>query len=212
MFRPANFNFLPQVIKHLIIINILVFIGQEYTTIFDKTAIYPFSSSLFKPFQIITHMFMHGSISHIFWNMFGLWMFGNNIENIWGSKRFLIYYFVCGLGAVFCHQIIQEIQIGGLPPHEAFIAQQTPTVGASGAIYGILLAFGMLFPNTKIWLLFPPIPIKAKYLIIILGVISLWSGFAANEADNIAHFAHLGGMLFGFFMIKYWEKNKNNFY
>ena len=212
MFKPTNFNFLPQVIKHLIIINILVFIGQNsigYSKSLKIAGLFPFSSDMFQPFQIITHMFMHGSLSHIFFNMFALWMFGNMIENVWGSKRFLIYYVICGLGAVFCHQIVQEIYISSMSVQEAFYAKQIPTVGASGAVFGILLAFGMLFPNTKIYL-YLLFPIKAKYFVIIYGIIELWSGLLVN--DNIAHFAHLGGMIFGFFVIKHWRKNRRNFF
>jgi membrane associated rhomboid family serine protease len=172
--------------------------------------------------------------------MFALWMFGRVLESVWGPKRFFIYYIVTGLGAAFLHTIVnfinykvlenslgpENVQIVMDRGYEAFQQGKTftdermrelqlllniPTVGASGAVFGVLLGFGMLFPNTQLMLLFPPIPIKAKYFVMAYGAIELYLGLT-RPGSNIAHFAHLGGMIFGFFMIKYWNKTKNNFY
>jgi len=195
----------------------------------------------FRPYQLVSHMFMHDSSGpmHLIFNMFALWMFGRVLESVWGPKRFFIYYFVTGLGAAALHTFVNYVEFqyyaSKIDPEAvqavfskgAEILQQgqnwvgsagklniilnTPTVGASGAVFGILLGFGMLFPNTQLMLLFPPIPIKAKYFVMGYGAIELFSGIA-NTGDNIAHFAHLGGMLFGFFMIRYWNKNTRNFY
>ena len=157
--------------------------------------------------------------------MFALFIFGTTLEKYWGSKRFLIYYMVSGIVAYFFYFFINGIQLyqftGSFFPaieavnmagRSAQLIYYVPVVGASGAVFGILLAFGMLFPNTQLMLLFPPIPIKAKYFVMIYGAIELYSGLANNPVDNVAHFAHLGGMLFGFILIKYWQKNSNSFY
>ena len=185
---------------------------------------------------------MHSfTITHLFFNMFAVWMFGRVLEGVWGSKRFLIYYMVTGIGAGIIQLIVIYLRMmplyNQLSPEElAYIMENgyqllqegknfsapiagqfnllmnVTTVGASGSVFGILLAFGMLFPNTELMLMFPPIPIKAKWFVIGYGAIELYSGVANNAGDNVAHFAHLGGMLFGFFMIKYWQKNSNRFY
>ena len=195
----------------------------------------------FRPYQLVSHMFMHDSSGpmHLIFNMFALWMFGRVLESVWGPKRFFIYYFVTGLGAAALHTFVNYMEfhyyaskidpeaVQAVFSQGAELLQQgqnwvgsagklniilnTPTVGASGAVFGILLGFGMLFPNTQLMLLFPPIPIKAKYFVMGYGAIELFSGIA-NTGDNIAHFAHLGGMLFGFFMIRYWNKHTRNFY
>jgi len=199
-----------------------------------------FKSPEFKPYQIITHMFMHGGLMHIFFNMFALWMFGRILETVWGPKRFFIFYFVSGLGAVFLHELVNYIHFVSLRnslsaenfnyviQHGREIYMQgkgftfskmqalneimnVPTIGASGAVFGVLLAFGMLFPNTQLMLLFPPIPIKAKWFVIFYGALELWLGLT-QPGSNIAHFAHLGGMLFGFILIKIWNKKRTNFY
>jgi len=184
---------------------------------------------------------MHGGLMHLFFNMFALWMFGRVLENVWGPKRFFIFYFVCGLGAAFLHLMVEGIQYEYLtskmsPDQINIVLQQgtelfqqgknytdslmgslnllinIPTIGASGAIFGVLLGFGMLFPNTELMLLFPPIPIKAKYFVIGYGALELYLGLSQPGSD-IAHFAHLGGMLFGYLMIKYWnKKDRKNFY
>ncbi|MCB8994077.1 MAG: rhomboid family intramembrane serine protease [Bacteroidales bacterium] len=234
----------PPVVKNLIIINALMFLGtmgilQAYNVDLNHTlGLYFFRSPLFYPFQVITHMFMHGSLGHIFFNMFALWMFGKVLEQVWGSKRFLIYYFVTGLGAVFLHSLVLYLELhplmnyvsqtygidtftpdvvdrlysmGDIKAKELAVGLLTPTIGASGAVFGVLLAFGMLFPNTQLMLLFPPIPIKAKYFVIGYGLIELYLGLM-QPGSNVAHFAHLGGMLFGFVLIKLWKKDRTSFY
>ena len=183
---------------------------------------------------------MHGSIPHLFFNMFALWMFGKTLENIWGPKRFLIYYFVTALGAALLHILVTQLKISNLMvemnlsnintviENGANILQNrqnyinssmsklnllinVPTVGASGAVFGVLLAFGLLFPNTLLYIYFA-FPIKAKYFIIIYAVIELYLAILNNPNDNVAHFAHLGGMIFGYILLKYWQKNKTYFY
>jgi membrane associated rhomboid family serine protease len=196
-----------------------------------------FQSPFFKPWQIVTHMFMHGGLGHIFFNMYALWIFGKTLESVWGSKRFLIYYLATGLGAAFFHQLVNYIQFAPeiaalkgaysvdrinyallneiLQPGNQFYQfgreLMRPTVGASGAVYGVLLSFGMLFPNTPLYIMFIPIPIKAKWLVIGFGALELFLGIT-QSGGSIAHFAHLGGMIFGFFLIRYWNKFTKNFY
>ncbi len=242
-----NTQSIPPVVKNLLIINgIMLFatFALEQSWGIDLTEylgmFFPLSNS-FYPHQLITSMFMHANISHLFFNMFALFMFGRVLETVWGSKRFLIYYMVTGIGAVVLHSVVNYAQ--AYPILEAISNQQldyvinegkealllgknftnpdmaqlnlifnVPTVGASGAIFGILLAFGMLFPNTELMLLIPPMPVKAKYFVIGYGVIELFSGVANFQGDNIAHFAHLGGMLFGFLLIKYWREDRHKFY
>jgi membrane associated rhomboid family serine protease len=267
---------IPPVVKNLLIINGLMLlaaysfkesIGVDFWEIFG---LHYFESDKFSPYQIVTYMFMHGDLTHIFFNMFAVWMFGSAIENAWGSKRFLIYYLLTGFGAAILHYGIIYLEISPLlaqldliissPSATAvadfassqngsdilnginqeassyfynlkqsyianpdsteigskmsaflselseYIKDSTNVVGASGSLFGILLAFGMMFPNMRLMLLFPPIPIKAKYLVIGYGVMELYSAFQNNPNDNVAHFAHLGGMLFGFLIIKFWEK------
>ncbi|NLZ72790.1 MAG: rhomboid family intramembrane serine protease, partial [Bacteroidales bacterium] len=168
--------------------------------------------------QLISYMFLHAGFSHIFFNMFAAWMFGRILEQVWGAKRFLIYYLVCGIGAGIIQEIVQLIQyefvlssyenvnIGhAIIPMKEYLNLMT-TVGASGAVYGILLAFGMLFPNQPLFIFPLPMPIKAKYFVIGYAVIELYLGLANTQGDNVAHFAHLGGMIFGFILIKYWRK------
>jgi membrane associated rhomboid family serine protease len=197
-------------------------------------------SEAFMPVQIITHMFMHANFLHLFFNMYALFIFGQILESTWGPKRFLIYYLICGLGAALTHETVIAFQYSGLaskldPESLSRVLNEgtqfyrqgqvfsdpymlklqmllnTPTVGASGAIFGVLLAFGVLFPNTQLMLLFPPIPIKAKYFVMGYGAIELYWGITQPGSD-IAHAAHLGGMLFGYILIRYWRKNSNNFY
>ena len=236
MYRPGNFNELPVVVKNLLIINGLFFLatislnnfGVDLVKIFG---LHQFQSPDFRPHQLITHLFMHGNFTHLFFNMFALWMFGKILENIWGEKRFLIYYMITGIGAAFIHLMISQYQIISISnqiPELVNIAIEgryspsiplskkltqliiTPTVGASGAVFGLLLAFGMLFPNALLYLYFA-IPIKAKYFVIGYGILELYAGISNNPADNVAHFAHLGGMIFGYFLIKYWKKNTTVF-
>lgn len=195
-----------------------------------------FSSELFEPYQLITYMFMHGSFGHLFFNMFAVWMFGSAIENAWGPKRFLVYYLLTGIGASLLHYAVVYFEISQLEAimsedaisyvrahgaalienHKNFVdpdmaslngLYNTSLVGASGSLFGILLAFGMLFPNALLFMLFLPIPIKAKYFVALYGAMELFSGLQNNPGDNVAHFAHLGGMLFGFILIRYWKSN-----
>lgn len=242
-FRPS-FQTIPPVVKNLIIINALMLfityvLGLRGIDLTDILGLHYIGSPDFKPYQLVTHMFMHGGFLHLAFNMFALWMFGRVLENVWGPKRFFIFYFVTGLGAAVFYSFVNYIEfhyiaskmnpedVQAVIEHGAEILKQgqnyvgsagklnlilnIPTVGASGAVFGILLGFGMLFPNTQLMLLFPPIPIKAKYFVIGYGLIELFSGIT-NTGGNIAHFAHIGGMLFGFIMIKYWNKNSNHFY
>lgn len=160
---------------------------------FSYLALYPFGSGYFLPWQLVTYMFLHADLGHIFFNLFALWIFGQAIENLWGSKRFLIYYLLTGVGAALIHMWIGS--------------SGAPTIGASGAVYGILLAFGMMFPDKYIVLLIPPIPIKAKYFVMIFGALELFSGLS-NPNSGVAHFAHLGGLVVGFILIKVWNIKK----
>jgi len=158
---------------------------------------YP-ASHYFRWWQIITHMFMHGGFWHIFFNMYTLYMFGSVVEDIIGPRKFLIYYFVCGLGAAGLHLGVEAIQV------HFFATALPPVVGASGAIYGVLIAFAMLFPESRLTLIFPPITMKARTMVIVFAAIELFTGIT-GIADGIAHFAHLGGMLFGWLLIRYWR-------
>lgn len=175
-----------------------------------------FMASDFQPYQLLTYMFMHGSFAHLFWNMFALWMFGNTLENIWGPKRFLLFYVLCGLGAGLLQEGVQYIEYvtqlsnydnvnmgGSIVPMSEYLNYMT-TVGASGAIYGLLLAFGMMFPNSLIYLYFF-VPIKAKWFVIGFALIELLMG-VGSSGDHVAHFAHLGGMLVGLIIILIWKK------
>jgi len=220
-YSPTGFRVLPTVVKHLLIINILMYLATVTLTRFnidltDILGLHFFKASDFRFFQLVTYMFMHGNFGHLFFNMFALWMFGNTLENIWGSKRFLLFYMVCGIGAGLCQELVQYIQYttslaqystvnlsGHIVTMDTYLNMMT-TVGASGAIYGLLLAFGMMFPDSQIYLYFL-FPIKAKWFVIGYAVIELISGLGG--ADNVAHFAHLGGMLFGLLLILYWRKN-----
>lgn len=270
-FRPSRFQILPPVVKNLLIINGIMFLAT--VVLEDKLGIqlarilglHYFESEYFRPYQFITHLFMHGSFIHILSNMFALWMFGNVLENVWGPKRFLTYYFVTGLGAALIHtgftwyelnkmaetmqqfyadvnpesfkglinryqgyilpdqyeQLNRFYNLWQVAPADATLKDEAiefsrilvknktdiPTVGASGAVFGVLLAFGMLFPNVMLYLYFA-IPIKAKYFVILYGLFELYSGLQNNPADNVAHFAHLGGMLFGYLMIRTWNKQR----
>ncbi|MBK7037457.1 MAG: rhomboid family intramembrane serine protease [Bacteroidetes bacterium] len=222
-FQFTRFNYLPTAVKNLLILNGLVFLATvAFPELIYKLGLYYPTSSYFQPYQIVTHMFTHGDFWHVFFNMFALWMFGAVLENVWGPKRFLIFYFVTGLGAAAVHMGVNAYQIyeisGSLNPIglpdlviDKISRYMGPTVGASGAVYGILIAFGMLFPNTLLYIYFL-LPIKAKYVVIILIGMQLYLGFIDSPTDNVAHFAHLGGALFGFLLIKYWGRNKRRFY
>lgn len=239
--RPQRFSLLPEVIKNLLIINGLFFLASiVFSNVFgfsliEKLGLYLPMSSQFEPYQFITHMFMHGGLTHIFFNMFALWMFGYTLENLWGSQRFLTFYLITGLGAALLHLGVQYWEYSGLAEQlsssqlaqiknegwevlrsrrnfsdptmaRANLLLNTTTVGASGAVFGVLLAFGMMFPNQYIYIYFA-IPVKAKYFVAVYGAIELFSGIANDPGSNVAHFAHLGGMLFGYLLIRYWRKN-----
>ena len=219
-FRPQGFSILPLVVKNLLIINAIFYLGTWaadvawHIDLSDYLGLHYIGASDFRPYQFVTYMFMHGNFAHLFFNMFALWMFGNSIENVWGPKRFLIFYFVCGIGAGLTQELVQYIQLSDIVEHYQYVnlgnrsipvddyLNMLTTVGASGAVYGILLAFGMMWPNSRIYIYFA-IPIKAKWFVIIYGLIELFSGF--SSVDNVAHFAHVGGMLFGFLLIMYWR-------
>lgn len=243
-YSPMRFLSLPPVIKNLIIINAIFFFAK---IVFEQMGIdltnllglhYP-SSPLFKSWQFVTYMFMHGNFMHIFFNMFALYMFGNALENVWGPKRFLAFYLITGIGASIVQLLVALVRMKLFLPEpsaeqmayimtdgvqailqnknfaDPFLGElnaiiNAAMVGASGAVFGILLAFGMMFPNSMIYVYFA-IPVKAKYFVMIYGAIELFSGFSNQTGDNVAHFAHLGGMLFGYILIKYWNKNRLNF-
>jgi len=274
-FRPRGFSLLPPLVKNLLIINGLMFVAQIVSEksfgvrLEDLLGLhYPMAMD-FRPWQFITYMFLHGNFGHLFFNMFALWMFGYALENIWGPRRFLLYYVITGIGAALVHYFVFYFQINPtITQIDAIIANPSSTlifdfiskntlqidqysgdiymqsqklrealetlaynpdnrqalliaknffvdyreyflnlpnvIGASGAVFGILLAFGMLFPNTLIYIYFL-FPLKAKYFVIIYGLIELFYGFSGAQS-NVAHFAHLGGMVFGFFLILYWKK------
>lgn len=260
---------LTPIVKNLLLANVIVF-AVKYFFGFGKLneilGLYYFASPTFYPFQFLTYMFAHGGLGHIFFNMLGLFFLGPLLEQFWGSKKFLVFYLTCGLGAGLIYNGIAFTQLKPMEnamtsyeynpnpdefyryitqyytfrnasvhnlyenyydhPNNISLEQKTksvvrevynlklgiPMVGASGAIYGLLMAIALLFPNTQFMLLFPPIPIKAKYLALILGGIALYSGFSDNPGDNVAHFAHLGGMVFAFILIKIWQKDRNRFY
>ena len=214
--RGGFFASIPLVIKNIIIINafmlILTMINREF--MIEHFALFYPASAFFKPWQILTHIFMHGNFGHLLFNMYALWMFGSVLEQLWGPKKFLLYYLITGLGAAALHMGVQWIEASslvnainenGADAMNALtryrILMNTPTVGASGAVYGILLAYGMLFPNNELRIIFLPIALKAKYFVIIFAVIELILGLVGG--GNIAHFAHLGGMIFGYFLIRY---------
>ncbi|HRO41935.1 MAG TPA: rhomboid family intramembrane serine protease [Flavipsychrobacter sp.] len=277
-FRPSRFQILPTVVKNLLIINSLMALLQFVLLKFnidlaDHLGLHYWRSPLYKPWQLITHMFMHGSahdvnltIMHLFSNMFALWMFGSILENMWGAKRFLTFYLVCGLGAALLHLGVLGYEFNvfenafynyqqniGLDKYLLFVEQNElerysqftqlssfwqanpgcsncsslsvdlikqyytqsinqATVGASGAVFGILFAFGYLFPNTLLYIYFL-FPIKAKYVVAAYALFELFSGIRNSAGDNIAHFAHLGGMVVAFIILKIWNRNvRNKFY
>ncbi len=239
-------NNMTDTVKQLLILNILFFIGAQFVPqATDLLALHYFESDKFKLWQPISHMFMHGGLMHIFFNMFALVSFGSALEHFWGPKKFLFFYFTCGLGAALIHsginyyhfhdglntlvlngfkktEILNLINEGKfmtswqavLAPDtfENMIGALTPTVGASGAIYGLLVAFAFMFPNAELALLFIPVPIKAKYFVPGIVLLDLFSGVTGYSifGGGIAHFAHVGGALFGFIMMWYWKKNQFN--
>lgn len=272
------FQGITPVVKNILIINALMFLATEAAfrlygiSLSDWLGLHHYTSGLFKPLQYISHMFMHGSVMHIFFNMFAFWMFGRILEAYWGAAKFLLFIFVTGLGAAATYTVYESINLhiistaiadfqnaptvdayelfmdrfvplanfkpefssavrqlitawSAQPDSTAFtdealrhmqlfieFKRDIPVVGASGVVFGVLLAFGMTFPNTELMLLFPPIPIKAKYFVAIYGIFELFAGLQNNPTDNVAHFAHLGGMLFGFIFIIFWKRNRNTYY
>lgn len=226
-FRPGRFEILPMVIKNLLIINVLVFLAQstipKETFNFESVfALHTLQSQLFKPWQFVTYLFLHGGVSHLFFNMLALWMFGATLENLWGPWRFLVFYIACGLGAALCHMgvlffenqpIINEFNAlsaaSQLQYSESINAiLNTPTLGASGAVFGCLAAFGYLFPNDYIyWSFF--IPIKVKWFVLIYAGSELINAIQNSAGDNVAHVAHLGGALVGFLLVYYWKKSNH---
>jgi membrane associated rhomboid family serine protease len=235
--RPDPF---PPIIKNLVIINVLVFIAQslfdKQYSITEKIALWPVmperlhqillaSGKLepqdhFQPYQLVTHLFAHGGVTHILFNMFALWMFGRVLENVWGAKRFLLFYLACGLGAAAlhlgmqyfrCEQLLTAIETPGAVITS--LGAAAPALGASGAIMGVMAAFAYTFPNTELYIMFIPIPVKAKWAILGLVLIDLFGGFAQISGDNLAHFAHLGGAITGFIIVLIWNKtNRKTLY
>ena len=236
----------PKIIIQLLIINIIFFIGTafSYQISNDFLALHYFDNNKFIPTQILTHMFMHGNIAHLSFNMFGLWMFGSTLANIWGSNKFIFFYISCGVGAAILQSLMYYFNIQSItsnlldygvsnesilgilktgtanPMIFEYVSQSklaaivsdynSVMVGASGAIYGVLVAFTFMYPNSKLMLLFPPIPVKAKYLIPLIIAGDIFFGFTSASIGPIAHFAHIGGAVTGFFMMWYWKKNQFN--
>ena len=198
-------NNITPVVKQLLIINIIFFIGSQILG--DRAdqlfALFSFANPLFKPYQLITHMFMHGGVAHILFNMIALVSFGSALEHFWGGKRFLFFYISCGLGAALVNNLVNQYYF-----HDIVSA----AVGASGAVYGLLVAFAFMFPNAELALMFIPVPIKAKYFVPILVGLDLFSGFTGFSifGGGIAHFAHVGGAVVGFIMMWFWRNNKFN--
>lgn len=212
-------NSVPPVTLNLIIVNVIVFIATlinqnfmvgTFALYFPGDPQYYTNPPMFRWWQIVTHMFMHGGIWHIFFNMYTLLVFGMVLERTLGSRKFLILYFVAGFGAVALHLGVEYLQAqhllaaGNLKAYDELIL--TPTLGASGAVYGVLIGFAMLFPNAVLTLIFPPIPLKAKWWVLIFVAIELFTG-VTGTAEGVAHFAHLGGMLSGFLLILYWKRS-----
>jgi len=236
---------MPPVVKNLIIINVVMLILTELLKISGVNlngilGLYFPESEFFRSWQVVTHMFMHGGFVHLLFNMFALWMFGRVLEQVWGPKRFLMYYLVTGLGAAFFFELVQFIQynkvMAVISPEQLQLVYDSggeaisqgrnfadsqmgklnsilnvPVVGASGAVYGVLLAFGVLFPNTQLMFIFPPIPVKAKYVVIGYAAIELYLAIT-SPGSGIAHTAHLGGMIFGYLLIRYWRKTTKTLY
>ena len=245
------FRNMPPVVKNLLLINVVLllanFLFLSWGTDLNKIlGAYYWGSEQFEPYQIITHMFMHDNkgFMHILFNMFALVMFGGQIERVWGPKRFLIYYLICGLGSYLLHNMVNAIEIHNLVANLSadqseffmregfdlieenkiytrmpestqlglYFAYNIPMVGASGAIFGLLAAFAYLFPNTELMLLFPPIPIKAKWFVLMYAGLEVYLGFKNSAGDSVAHFAHIGGALFGLIMLLIWQRKRNKFY
>jgi membrane associated rhomboid family serine protease len=217
---------LPTAVKNIIIINVLVMVmmALNETFMLEKFALFYPTSPFFHWWQPMTHMFLHGGFGHLFFNMYALFIFGSVLERVWGVKKFLLFYFVTGIGAAAVHIGVQWIQMqaymnaaaeGSMAAIQSIHAlKMTPTVGASGAIYGVLMGYAMLYPDSVLTLLFPPVSLKAKWFVIIYGVLELLLGVTGSFA-NVAHFAHLGGMFWGWLLLIWWRhqaRKHNNYY
>lgn len=186
----------PKAVKHIILINVLMLVLTYLNNpLMSKWFALNPITFLWKPWQLVTYMFMHGSLGHLFFNMYTLFIFGSVLENVWGTKKFLTFYFVTGIGAALVNIGVQYLT-----------GSFALTVGASGAIYGILMGYAMLYPDSRLTLLFPPVSMKAKWFVLIFAGIELLLGISNNPADNVAHFAHLGGLIFAFLLIMFWKK------
>ena len=239
-------NRTPVIIKQLLVINLIFYVGSQfsYSISRDIFSLFYFENDKFLYSQLVTHMFMHGNIMHLAFNMFALWMFGSTLVSIWGKNKFLFFYFSCGIGAAILQnysnyvninsfmnilsdasfsqqQIVSILKTATYPTYmldfiseseilSAYSDFNTPMIGASGAIYGIVVAFSFMFPNTKLMLLFPPVPVKAKYLVPGLIVVDLFFGLTSASIGSIAHFAHIGGAITGLLMMLYWKKSQFN--
>lgn len=199
------FGNITKTVLNLVILNIAAmmltsfFFSDEFT--YKQLYLHSFLSPYFRPTQFITYMFLHGNFSHILFNMFGLVIFGPMLEQVWGEKKFIIFYFICGIGAALLHSLISYLS-----------GDMTPMLGASGAVMGVIIAFATLFPNTEMYMMFIPVPIKAKYMALIYIGFDVFGAIQNNPSDNVAHFAHLGGALVGFILVKIWHKNRDSFY
>ena len=210
---------LPLVTKNIIIINGIIWLAQFVLLrradidLTQQFGLHFIKSGHFQLYQLVTYMFLHDpySISHVFFNMFAVFMFGRTLEQVWGPKRFLSYYLVTGIGAGLIQMLVLFLRVQSVVPVEMYSMVNSVTVGASGAVFGILLAFGMLFPNSQLFIIPFPFPIKAKWFVIGYGLLELIFGVANRTGDNVAHFAHLGGMLFGILMILYWKKKDRKY-
>ena len=211
---------LPEAVKNIIIINVLVYLATSLNGdfMYKYFALFYPTSPFFHWWQPLTHMFMHGGFWHLFFNMYTLYIFGSVLERVWGTKKFLIFYFVTGFGAAAVHTSVEWIQMahwmtqvaenGSMAAQASIHAlKMTPTVGASGAIYGLLMGYAMLYPDSIMRLIFPPVAMKAKWFVLIFGAIELLTGLS-GAGTGIAHFAHLGGLIFGFLLIMYWKKKR----
>ena len=186
----------PKAVKHIILINVLMLVLTYLNNpLMSKWFALNPITFLWKPWQLVTYMFMHGSLGHLFFNMYTLFIFGSVLENVWGTKKFLTFYFVTGIGAALVNIGVQYLT-----------GSFALTVGASGAIYGILMGYAMLYPDSVLTLLFPPVSLKAKWFVLIFAGIELLLGISNNPADNVAHFAHLGGLVFAFLLLQFWKK------
>src|ERR1700722_10961723 len=231
-FRPGGFQLIPKVIKNLVIIDVLIYLAQSTLgqafdlKMLDWFALHDVHSALFRPHQLVTYLFLHGSWEHVLYNMFALWMFGSILENYWGPKKFLIFYTICGLGAAVAHLAVLYPEMANAMDEFRMLPLQNQqdlvndprfivngaTVGASGAIFGCLPASGFLFPNSLIYLYFF-VPIKVKWFVLVYAAIELFSGIRSTAGDNVAHWAHLGGGLVGLLLVIYWNRsNRSKFY